>query len=162
MRLIAAALVVCASSAFAQERPSFDCAKASTKVEQTICATPELAKADREVAKAYAALAAKLSGPAKEHLTNDQNRWTANRNKGCDAAGDDIEDCLKVRYDMREAQLAFLGADPYPFVSEQAIVRTGKVKRADYRIDASYPQFDAKSRQGRICHLGQTWRKAWQ
>jgi uncharacterized protein len=145
MRLWWAAIVVCASSAVAQDRPSFDCAKASTTVERTICGKPELAKADREMAAAYAALAGKLTGAAKEHLQNDQARWTANRNRGCGAAGDDIEDCLRIRYEARSGELAFLSAGDYPFVSEQAIVRTGKVKRVDFRIDAAYPQFDAKS-----------------
>jgi len=145
MRLLLAALVVCASSAVAQDRPSFDCSKASTKVERTICGNAELAKADRELAAAYAQLAAKLSGAAKDHLASDQARWTANRNRGCTGAGDDIEDCLKIRYGTRSEQLAFLAAGDYPFVSEQALIRTGKVKRIDYRIDAAYPQFDAKS-----------------
>ena len=86
MRLLLAALVVCASSALAQERPSFDCAKASTKVERAICGNAELAKADRELAAAYAALAAKLSGAAKDHLASDQARWAANRNRGCASA----------------------------------------------------------------------------
>src|SRR5262249_17745429 len=124
---------------------SWDCTKASTKVERTICGNADLAKADREVAAAYAQLAGKLSGAAKDHLASDQARWTANRNRGCSAAGDDIEDCLKIRYGSPSEQLAFLAAGDYPFVSEQALIKTGKVKRIDYRIDAAYPQFDAKS-----------------
>ena len=30
----------------------------------------------------------------------------------------------------------------YPFISEQAIVKIGKVRGIPYVIDASYPQFD--------------------
>jgi uncharacterized protein len=145
MRLLAAALVVCAASAFAQDRPSFDCAKTSTKVGRTICGNAELARADREMAAAYAALVAKLAGAAREHLASDQLRWAANRDRACAIAGDDIDDCLKLRYGSRSEQLAFLAAGDYPFISEQALVRTGKVKRVDFRIDAAYPQFDAKS-----------------
>ena len=55
--------------------PSFDCAKASNDVERTICKDPKLAKADREMAAAYAALATKLSGAAKENLEKEQVRW---------------------------------------------------------------------------------------
>ena len=46
-----------ASPAFAQSGPSFDCAKADNTIDRTICKDPELGKADREMAAAYAALA---------------------------------------------------------------------------------------------------------
>lgn len=123
-----------------QGGPSFDCTKASTQVERTICRSPELAKADRDLAAAYAALAAKLSGAARDHLVKDQQRWVGNRNRAC--AGEDAAACLKSRYENRLALLKEFGAGAYPFVSEQAIVRAGKVKATRYRIDASYPQFD--------------------
>ena len=54
--MAAAVLVAVACPAFAQSGPSFDCAKASNAVERTICKDPELAKADREMVAAYAAL----------------------------------------------------------------------------------------------------------
>ena len=148
MRLVAAAsafVLFSSPVAFAQEKPSFDCSKASTAVEKAVCKNAELAKADREVAKGYADLIAKLAGPAKDHLASDQSRWIANRNRGCGADIDEIEDCLKIRYGIRGAQLEFLAKDDYLFISEQAIVKTGKVKRVDFRIDAAYPQFDGKS-----------------
>lgn len=129
-----------AAPALAQGGPSFDCGKASTPVERTICKSSELAKADRDVAAAYAALAVKLSGAAKDHLVKDQQRWAGNRNHAC--TGEDAATCLKSRYENRLALLKELGAGAYPFVVEQAIVRAGKVKATRYRIDASYPQFD--------------------
>lgn len=145
-RLLAMAVlfaVVEAAPALAQGGPSFDCAKASTPVERTICRSAELAKADRDVATTYAALAAKLSGAAKDHLVKDQQRWVGNRNRAC--IGEDAATCLKSRYENRLALLKEFGAGAYPFVSEQAIVRAGKVKATRYRIDASYPQFDGPS-----------------
>lgn len=135
--------VVAVAPAFAQGGPSFDCAKAATPVERTICKSPELAKADRDVAAAYAALVAKLAAPAKDHLTKDQQRWVGNRNRAC--TGEDAATCLKSRYDNRLALLKQFGVGAYPFISEQAIVRAGKVKATGYRIDASYPQFDGPS-----------------
>ena len=63
LALITSVALVSAVPAFAQNGPSFGCAKASNDVERTICKDPKLAKADREMAAAYAALAAKLSGP---------------------------------------------------------------------------------------------------
>lgn len=142
-RLLAAAALLAAvatAPALAQGGPSFDCARAATPVERTICKNPELAKADRDVAAAYAALNAKLSGVAKDHLVKDQQRWAGNRNRAC--TGEDAATCLKSRYEGRLALLKEFGNGAYPFVSEQAIVRASKVKATGYRIDASYPQFD--------------------
>ena len=131
------ALVLLASSALAQ--PSFDCAKASTVVERTVCKSADLAKADREMAALYFALTGKLAGAAKDHLLKDQVRWNGNRAAACTA---ELERCLQDKYASRIERLKFLGAGTYPFISDQAIVRTGKVKLTTYAIDASYPQFD--------------------
>jgi len=52
--LVLVALIV--TPAAAQSGPSFDCAKASSEVELAICAMPQLAAADREMAAIYTAL----------------------------------------------------------------------------------------------------------
>ena len=107
-RLVRLALITSVASrvaapAFAQSGPSFECAKASNDVERTICKDPELAKADREMAAAYAALAAKLSGAAKENLEKEQVRWLGDRNRGCAADTDGIvalpEETLRRAHD---------------------------------------------------------------
>ena len=51
----------------AQTGTSLDCAKASNKVERTICGNVDLRDAERTVNAEFAALAGRLSGPAKEH-----------------------------------------------------------------------------------------------
>ena len=101
LALITTAGLVSASSASAQSGPSFECAKASNDVERTICKDPKFAKADREMAAAYAALAAKLSGVAKENLEKEQVRWLGDRNRGCAADTDGIAPCLTRRYAAR-------------------------------------------------------------
>ena len=59
-------------------KPSFDCAKATTKVEKTICSDDELAELDLELSKVYS---------EKRSLANvksSQKKWIKNRNKiGC-------------------------------------------------------------------------------
>ena len=138
MKVIAAlALVVLALPALAQ--PSFDCAKASTVVERTVCKNADLGKADREMAALYFALNGRLTGPAKDHLLKDQVRWNGNRAAACTT---ELEQCLQDKYTSRIERLKFLGTGTYPFISDQAIVRTGKVRAITYAIDASYPQFD--------------------
>jgi|GEM_PF-854544 uncharacterized protein len=76
--LIALGAVFISSSAFAV---SFDCTKASTYAEKTICSDPLLRKLDDALSKNYKAmLGADLGGPV-ENLRNDQRKWIANRNK---------------------------------------------------------------------------------
>ena len=143
MKLIVMAFVVLAApAAFAQTGPSFDCAKASSIVDRTICKDPELAKADRAMAAAYAALATKLSGPAKDSLVKDQMRWIADRNRGCAADTDGVAPCLKKRYAARTTNLLASADGVYPFVSEQSLSKSGKLGKISYSYDIAYPQFD--------------------
>ncbi len=140
--VVGAFLLASAGAASAQTVSRIDCGKAATEIERTICAKPELAAADRKMTAAYAALAGRLSGGAKNHLLADQIRWLANRAAACAVEPSEMEECLESRNRDRTAQLDWLGEGAYPFISEQAIVRAGKVRGIPYIIDASYPQFD--------------------
>jgi uncharacterized protein len=141
MRLfVAALLLVAVSPAFAQ--PSFDCAGASNPVERAICKDPKLAKADREMAAAYAALVGKLSGAARADVEKGQARWLSERDRGCATDADGIEFCLKRRYAARTANLRSLADGAYPFISEQWLVKNGKLGRITWSYEISYPQFD--------------------
>jgi uncharacterized protein len=137
LRILLVLLLLAPGLAVAQ--PSFDCGKASTAVERAICGDAKLAAADRELAGVYGALLGRLSGPAKEHLMNDQRRWLGNRGKSCTA---ELPWCLGNRYRQRIATLKAVGEGVYPFISEQALQQSGKVKAISYEIDARYPQFD--------------------
>ncbi len=102
-----------------------------------------MAKADRELSGLYAALLAKLSGPAKESLEKSQVRWIVGRNRAC-VPNDDpdvIVRCLKTRYENRIADLKASAAGPYPFIEDQSIEKTGKVGKVTYTIDLRYPRF---------------------
>lgn len=143
--LVGVFLVVLAGTALAQGPSRLDCAKAATPIERAICAKPELVALDRKMASAYAALAGKLTGAARDHLLADQIRWLANRAAACVVEPAEIEECLEARDRDRTAQLEWLGEGAYPFISEQAIVKAGKVRGIPYIIDASYPQFDGGS-----------------
>ena len=140
--LAGAFLVALAGTALAQGPARLDCAKAATPIERAICAKPELAAIDRKMSAAYVALAGKLSGAAREHLLADQIRWLANRSAACVVEPAEMEECLESRDRDRTAQLEWLGEGAYPFISEQAMVKAGKVRGIPYIIDASYPQFD--------------------
>src|SRR5882724_3921623 len=119
MKAIAAACVLFASfPAFAQGGPSFDCAKASNAVERAVCKDPELAKADRGMAMAYAALMVRLGSPAKDDLAKDQERWIDERNNACTSDTDGAVVCLKRRYEARTANLKAFADGTFPFISQ--------------------------------------------
>ena len=140
-----ALLLVLSGTASAQAPSRVDCSKAATPIERAICAKPELTAADRKMAAAYAALAGRLTGAAKDHLLADQIRWLANRAAACAVEPSEMEECLETRDRDRTLQLEWLGEAAYPFISEQAIVKAGNVRGIPYIIDASYPQFDGGS-----------------
>jgi uncharacterized protein len=134
------AALVAAPAAAQQAKPSFDCAKTATAHERAICGNPELSTADRELATAYAALAGRLAGAARMHLETSQRRWIANW-RGCDGNPPGLVDCLKGRYAARMEEFKLFVTGPYPFISDQAIVASGR----GYSVDAAYPQFDDTS-----------------
>ena len=54
---------------------SFDCKKAASWVEKTVCSNPELSKLDDEMAKAYSDALAKLSPEGQEETRAYQKKW---------------------------------------------------------------------------------------
>lgn len=131
-----------ASPALAQGGPSFDCAKADNAIDRTICKEAELAKADREMAAAYTALLDRLNGAAKEHVVKDQVGWIVSRNRGCAVDPQELTACLKGRYAVRTANLRSYADGAYPFISQQSLIRQGKLGNITWSYDIGYPRFD--------------------
>lgn len=105
-------MILLAAVPAAAQQPSFDCAAAAQPVETLICADPELARLDAELAQAYRAGLAATSGDAQDTLRLGQRTWSANRAGACgveDEAALDVEDaigCLSALYRARIAALA--------------------------------------------------------
>ncbi len=74
-----------AANTQAQAAPSFDCTKATTEVEKTICASPSLSEADVALAAAYRDALARAPEAAKLLLRADQRGWIAHIGKICQA-----------------------------------------------------------------------------
>jgi uncharacterized protein len=68
-----------AAPASAQNRPSFDCAKATEDVETAICKSGKLAKLDRDIASAYAQARRQLDPSGQEALQEDQESFLSSR-----------------------------------------------------------------------------------
>ncbi len=111
-RLVAAAgLMLAAGAAGAQERPSFDCAKAESSAETLVCADAGLAALDREVARLYA-LAAEgphMTAEEKQILVATQRGWVKGRDDCWKA--DDLRTCVAAEYVSRIAGLRQSYAD---------------------------------------------------
>ncbi len=84
--------------------PSFDCRRASSQAEKTICASPALASLDRQIAARYAVLLKQMDKPSADKLRADQ-KWFISSRDGAylDRKFDDLGLALRSR-------LAFLNA----------------------------------------------------
>lgn len=110
-----AAIVVLALAPFANPAvaASFDCAKASTAVEKTICADADLSRLDETLGKAYGQARAQSAQP--KVLRSRQRTWLRDTRDACaDAA------CLKAAYKTRIAELEALSATSGPANSATA------------------------------------------
>jgi hypothetical protein len=107
--------------------------------------TAEMEEAVRRLkATAYAALVGKLGGPAKVHLEADQARFLGDRG-ACDASPPSKAECLEARYRGRAEMLAAIAKGPYPFISQQVIVRSANGPNGRHAVDIAYPRFDGQS-----------------
>jgi uncharacterized protein YecT (DUF1311 family) len=79
--------------------PSFDCGKASQKVERLICSDSGLSLSDRELANDYQALTRELKGVAADKLQADQRLWLKQRNDCQDLV------CVRASYERRRYEL---------------------------------------------------------
>lgn len=89
---------------------SFDCAKATTVMEETICGVPDLSKADEVLAVAYATAIGGLSKPATNEMREGQRDWLGFADYVCieEAREDTLEDrgtCLLDLYNQRISTL---------------------------------------------------------
>jgi len=87
-------------------KPSFDCAKAKTRVEKLICSDAELAKLDMEMSGEYYSLVSDktLDRELKEILKNNQKKWLDSREKTPCFENEDVSEqqkCIKNVYRIR-------------------------------------------------------------
>jgi uncharacterized protein YecT (DUF1311 family) len=78
---------------------SFDCTKSLSEVEQMICHVDSLAALDVQLNTLYKSLLAKLTGPERDALRDEQRQWLAGREKTCNFKG--WHGCLTGYYQKR-------------------------------------------------------------
>ena len=79
--------------------PSFPCNRARSYAETTICATPELAAADRDLAETYLNVSSQ-GGIDPKALRTDEDRWLADVRSRCTTSA-----CLRDAYATRKQEL---------------------------------------------------------
>jgi uncharacterized protein len=88
---------------------SFDCTKARTAQEKAICASPELSKADDEMAAAYRRAFDATPAEMRDLVRGDQREWLGLLPKYCPAARPDrdqtLGQCLLLQYQPRIKEL---------------------------------------------------------
>lgn len=102
-------------------KPSFDCARATRAVDQLICAEPDLARDDADLADSYkTALKADTAQPAlAAKLRQEQRNWLTQRDAHCAAGANPRPDdaavsCLHGAYRQRIEALNGVAPSPEP------------------------------------------------
>ena len=106
-------LSVLLTSSPLQSAPSYDCSKASNKVESIICQTPELQRLDNKLHHIYQTVLRQISSEEKPLLRAFQRGWIKGRDDcwKSDKLGQCIEDNYKTRVTELEIQA---GSTPIP------------------------------------------------
>lgn len=88
------AFLVCylALGARAAQTPGFDCAKASTPIEEAICSDPILSSADSSMSEAYWAVYQSLDKDLQPLLRDNQCKWLKARDEACEITRDLVEE----------------------------------------------------------------------
>ncbi len=106
------ALVVAVPAAAQKDGPSFDCKKAATAIQKSICKNQDLARLDQMVARYYRTFLTALPPESKfqKDLRATQRTWLKHRNKVCGraATSDKRYACLYQFYQGRIVGLARL------------------------------------------------------
>ncbi len=162
-------------------KPSFDCAKAKTRVEKLICSDVKLAKLDREMSSEYRALMSDktLDGELKEILKNNQKKWLDSREKTPCLENEDVSEqqkCIKNAYRIRIKEINddkndFAGTGRFTpvFDCSKAVLKSAKMACSDAgviqlnkKMDALYKKWLSVSKNKKaVIENQKKWKNNW-
>ena len=162
-------------------KPSFDCAKAKTRVEKLICSDAELAKLDREMSSEYRTLVSDktLDGELKEILKNNQKKWLDSREKAPCLENEDVSEqqkCIKNVYRIRIKEINddkndFAGTGRFTpvFDCSKAVLKSAKMACSDAgvlqlnkKMDALYKKWLSVSKNKKaVIENQKKWKNNW-
>ena len=120
-RCLAAALFaafVCAVAAQPASAASFNCDRAYTALEKTVCADRRLSALDEQMAQNYLGLLRRVSGAAESAIKAEQKNWLKQRN-----ACEDDKRCISKEYRARIKRIANAAASQGLIVDQQRPAR---------------------------------------
>ncbi len=136
------AIIICGLISTQATAASFDCKKASTWLEKTVCANPELSKLDEQMAKAYQDALKSLSPEGQKETKQYQKQWLK-----MISSSSNSEDGLKNQYKERIKQLQHILIKFPDHVFRNVYVddsKTDKTCETDASVDKelTYPQIE--------------------
>jgi uncharacterized protein len=132
---------------------SFDCSKASTKVEKTICSNNPLSLLDEQLADSFSKLKSQLNKKDFKILLREQRKWIKQRNKSCKNSRR-IPSCLTWSYENRLHSLDLISRNIIPPLSELDAVCSGNGKRHSIDDGLFDINNDGVKEVGEKCHGG--------
>lgn len=127
---------------------SFDCSKAKTKIEKTVCADPQLSALDEKLASTYRTMLEKLSPEGQRQLREGQRQWLKALPDDCPLESV-LRPCIQAAYNdrLRELASAMVQVGEYLF-ARVALFKTqvwtsagGEQRTHEQRV--SYPRIEA-------------------
>jgi uncharacterized protein len=110
LRPRAVSLALLLALPFTIHAASFDCTKAHTPLEHTICDNPQLSALDSQMGNSYITVRVALSRESADKVLSDQREWLHWLGAVCSERGEtgggvNIVPCLQTQYETRIAQL---------------------------------------------------------
>ena len=114
--IVGLAVAVPLARSFADDKPSFDCARARIWSEKLVCGDPSLASLDRQIADTYRQLIGTWQGARRAGLISGQGKWLWLRDRGCELASAQ-SDCLAGAMAARLEELKASASIPHTQVT---------------------------------------------
>jgi uncharacterized protein YecT (DUF1311 family)/predicted aspartyl protease len=148
----AAALILFSHpTAIAQSpQPSFDCSKATTRIESIICSDPELAEWDASLGRAYKREYARLAGNDRQGLIKDQRQWISSRNAQCNQP--DLAETKTCIIQFTKSRLAALAQQNGQPLQQTPIEPTSSALSPDYLWEGWHKVHDPSHIQYKVFH----------
>lgn len=106
---------------------SFDCSRATIKIEKSICSNDQLSKLDDDLSESFSKLKNKLEKSEFQILLREQRKWIRERNELCKNSSR-ADSCLIYAYENRLNTLAVFSKNILPSLSDLEAVCSGSAK----------------------------------
>jgi uncharacterized protein YecT (DUF1311 family) len=142
--LVVALVALSSQPTTAQNRASFDCAKAKEDIEKAICKSTVLSSLDREISAAYGEARNRLDPIAQKALKDDQELFLVGREIALTERGGSLSDFMKTRVELlRSIQMGSTSMGAAAFLGEwknengSIVVSVGKGDTVDIKVSSA-------------------------